>query len=175
MGVRERLGGSARRRDTTPQRTARASLPTNRWRRQTQKAAAKKGRGGGVASAGWTVGLQGYRAACVLQRIANGSGLQAAVIASGTDLTAAQRRRMFYRTPKTPTGVAGDPRRELPRTGANSAEVQRDPADRATPGSSPSANLAGVWSLPCWTSCKGRVVSYPQPFDPSFPVPSRSS
>ena len=116
-----------------------------------------------MASAGWTVALQGYRA-CVLQRIA-----------SGSDLTGAQRRRMFYGTPKTPTGVAGDPRRELPRTGANSAEVQRDPADRATPGSSPSANLAGVWSLPCWTSCKGRVVSYPQPFDPSFPVPSRSS
>src|SRR5687767_7873008 len=31
---------------------------------------------------------------------------------------------MVESTPKTPTGVAGDPRRELPRTGANSAAVR---------------------------------------------------
>ena len=36
------------------------------------------------------------------------------------NLTPVMWRRMFRGTPKTPTGVAGDPRRELARTGANS-------------------------------------------------------
>ena len=46
------------------------------------------------------------------------------VVRRSPNLTFARHRRMYKCTPKTPSGVAGDPRRESPRTGANFAGAQ---------------------------------------------------